>query len=76
MRFKPPSLPACEPDSVQPIFGVHDAAQEKREEQRRIAKQLFQDQLEMVRQKQQLSSLKAEKNKNEEAHMLKKAKQE
>lgn len=61
---------------MQPIFGVHDAAEEKRQEQRRRAKQLFQDQLEMVKQKQQLSLLKAQKSQTEEADMLKKAKQE
>ena len=61
---------------MQPIFGVHDAAEEKRREQRRRAKQLSQDQLEMVKQKQQLSLLKAQKSQTEEADMLKKAKQE
>lgn len=61
---------------MQPIFGVHDVTRERQREQRQRAKQLFQDQLEMVKQKQQLSSLKAQKNQSEEADMLKRAKQE
>lgn len=76
VRFKPPALPTYEPDSVQPIFGVRDVTLEKKQEQRWRAKQVFQDQLDMVKQKQQLSSLKAQKNQTEEADMLKRAKEE
>ena len=76
MRFKPPSLATYEPDSVQPIFGVRDVTLEKQQEQRWRSKQVFQDQLEMVKQKQQLSSLRAQKNQTEEAEMLRRAKEE
>ena len=49
---------------------------EKLQEHRQRARNLFKDQLEMVKQKQYLNSLKAQRYKDEELDMLKRAKQE
>ncbi|KAL9968746.1 hypothetical protein ACROYT_G020866 [Oculina patagonica] len=70
VRFKPLPIPALEPDSKAPIFGVLDATEEKLIERKKRAQQLYQDQLEMVAQRKRDAILKDLQNQKEESDML------
>ncbi|KAJ7363411.1 Coiled-coil domain-containing protein 81 [Desmophyllum pertusum] len=70
VRFKPLPIPALEPDSKAPIFGVLDATDEKLIERKSRAHQLYQEQLEMVSQRKRDSILKDLRNQKEESDML------
>lgn len=70
MRFKPLPIPALEPDSKIPIFGILDATEEKLLERKTRAHQLYQEQLEMVAQRKRDAILKDLRNQKEESDML------
>ena len=76
MRFKPLPIPALEPDSKAPIFGVLDATDEKLFERKSRAHQLYQEQLEMVAQRKRDSILKDLRNQKEESDMLERTRRE
>jgi len=76
VRFKPLPIPALEPDSKAPIFGVLDATEEKLIDRKRRANQLYQEQLEMVAQKKRDAILKDLKNQREESDMLERTRRE
>ena len=60
---KPEQLPVAEPDSLQPIFGVHDKTDGAwDQEQKRKAKLTSVDQMKMVAEKEE-----AEKRQNQQA---------
>ncbi|CAH3176184.1 unnamed protein product [Porites evermanni] len=70
VRCKPLPIPALEPDSKAPIFGVSDATDEKLMERKVRAQQLYQEQLEMVAQRKRDAILKDLRNQKEESDML------
>lgn len=70
VRCKPLPIPALEPDSKAPIFGVLDATDEKLMERKARAQQLYQEQLEMVAQRKRDAILKDLRNQKEESDML------
>lgn len=70
VRYKPLPIPALEPDSKAPIFGVLDATDEKLLERKTRAHQLYQEQLEMVAQRKRDAILKDLRNQKEESDML------
>ncbi|XP_073258017.1 coiled-coil domain-containing protein 81-like isoform X2 [Porites lutea] len=70
VRCKPLPIPALEPDSKAPIFGVSDATDEKLMERKARAQQLYQEQLEMVAQRKRDAILKDLRNQKEESDML------
>ncbi|PFX34631.1 Coiled-coil domain-containing protein 81 [Stylophora pistillata] len=70
VRFKPLPIPALEPDSKIPIFGILDATEEKLLERKTRAHQLYQEQLEMVAQRKRDAILKDLRNQKEESDML------
>lgn len=70
VRYKPLPIPALEPDSKAPIFGVLDATDEKLLERKIRAHQLYQEQLEMVAQRKRDAILKDLRNQKEESDML------
>lgn len=70
VRFKPLPIPALEPDSKAPIFGVLDATEEKLIDRKKRAHQLYQEQLEMVAQRKRDAILKDLQNQKEESDML------
>ena len=76
MRFKPLPIPALEPDSKAPIFGVLDATEEKLIDRKRRAHQLYQEQLEMIAQKKRDAILKDLQNQREESDMLERTRRE
>lgn len=76
VRFKPLPIPALEPDSSGPIFGIHDATEEKLENQRRRARKLYHEQLDMVSQKKREAILNDLRNQKEEVDMLERTKKE
>lgn len=70
VRCKPLPIPALEPDSKAPIFGVLDATDGKLMERKARAQQLYQEQLEMVAQRKRDGILKDLRNQKEESDML------
>ncbi|KAK2557970.1 Coiled-coil domain-containing protein 81 [Acropora cervicornis] len=70
VRCKPLPIPALEPDSKAPIFGVYDATNEKLVERKLRAQQLYQEQLEMVAQRKRDAILRDLRNQKEESDML------
>ena len=76
MRYKPLPIPALEPDSKAPIFGIHDATEELLIERKARAHQLYQDQLEMVAQRKREAILKDLRNQKEESDMLERTRRE
>ncbi|KAM7444978.1 Coiled-coil domain-containing protein 81 [Porites harrisoni] len=70
VRCKPLPIPALEPDSKAPIFGVLDTTDEKLMERKARAQQLYQEQLEMVAQRKRDAILKDLRNQKEESDML------
>ncbi|XP_015759118.1 PREDICTED: coiled-coil domain-containing protein 81-like [Acropora digitifera] len=70
VRYKPLPIPALEPDSKAPIFGVYDATNEKLVERKLRAQQLYQEQLEMVAQRKRDAILRDLRNQKEESDML------
>jgi len=70
VRCKPLPMPALEPDSKVPIFGVLDATDEKLIERKARAHHLYQEQLEMVAQRKRDAILKDLRNQKEESDML------
>lgn len=70
VRCKPLPIPALEPDSKAPIFGVFDATYEKLIERKARAHQLYQEQLEMVAQRKRDAILSDLRNQKEESDML------
>lgn len=76
MRCKPLPIPALEPDSKAPIFGVLDATDEKLIERKTRAHQLYQEQLEMVAQRKRQAILKDLRNQKEESDMLERTRRE
>lgn len=70
VRCKPLPIPALEPDSKAPIFGVLDATDGKLMERKARAQQLYQEQLEMVAQRKRDAILKDLRNQKEESDML------
>ncbi|KXJ13436.1 coiled-coil domain-containing protein 81 [Exaiptasia diaphana] len=76
VRFKPLPIPALEPDSSGPIFGIHDVTEEKLEEQRRRARKLYREQLDMVSQKKREAILNDLRNQKEEVDMLERTKRD
>lgn len=70
VRCKPLPIPALEPDSKAPIFGVLDATDEKLIERKTRAHNLYQEQLEMVAQRKRDAILKDLRNQKEESDML------
>ncbi|KAK3699308.1 hypothetical protein QZH41_018418 [Actinostola sp. cb2023] len=76
VRFKPLPIPALEPDSSGPIFGIYDATEEKLEEQRRRARRLYHEQLDMVSQKKRKAILNDLHSQKEEADMLERTKKD
>lgn len=76
MRCKPLPIPALEPDSKAPIFGVFDATDEKLIERKARAHQLYQEQLEMVAQRKRDAILSDLRNQKEESDMLERTRRE
>lgn len=76
MRYKPLPIPALEPDSKAPIFGVLDATDEKLLDRKIRAHQLYQEQLEMVAQRKRDAILKDLRNQKEESDMLERTRRE
>lgn len=77
MKNKPEQLPVAEPDSLQPIFGVHDKTDGAWErEQRRKAKLNSLDQLKMIADKEDAIKLQNKLNVQEGTNMLLRVKQE
>ena len=76
MRCKPLPIPALEPDSKAPIFGVSDATDEKLMERKARAQQLYQEQLEMVAQRKRDAILKDLRNQKDESDMLERTRRE
>ena len=77
MKNKPEQLPVAEPDSLQPIFGVHDKTDGAWErEQRRKAKMNSLDQLKMISDKQDAVKLQNRLSIQEGTDMLLRVKQE
>lgn len=76
VRFKPLPIPALEPDSKAPIFGVLDATEEKLIDRKKRAQQLYQEQLEMVAQRKRDAILKDLQNQKEESDMLERTRRE
>lgn len=70
VRCKPLPIPALEPDSRAPIFGVYDATDEKLVERKMRAHQLYQEQLEMVAQRKREAILRDLRSQKEESNML------
>ena len=76
VRCKPLPIPALEPDSKVPIFGVLDATDEKLIERKARAHHLYQEQLEMVAQRKRDAILKDLRNQKEESDMLERTRRE
>lgn len=76
VQFKPLPIPAAEPDSKAPIFGIHDATPEKTRDQRQRARTLYQEQLAMVADKKRAAILRDLTTQREESDMLERIKQE
>lgn len=73
---KPMPMPAMEPDSKVPIFGRHDATNEKLFEKKLRAQQTLKSQLEMASEKRQRSSVQQQEKLREESEMLKRTREE
>ncbi|ELT98423.1 hypothetical protein CAPTEDRAFT_224677 [Capitella teleta] len=73
LRFKPLPLPARVPDSSEPIFGKHDMTNQKMFERRRVAHELYKDQLQTVEQRKRDAILHRLNEQKEEEEVLKKA---
>lgn len=77
VKNKPEQLPVAEPDSLQPIFGVHDKTDGAWErEQRRKAKLNSLDQLKMIADKEDAVKLQNKLNVREGTDMLIRVKQD
>jgi hypothetical protein len=76
VKYKPLPLPAHEPDSTHPIFGKNDMTNEKLNDKRRIAHELYKDQLEVVAQRKRGAILKQLSEQKEEEDVLKRTKHE
>lgn len=69
-------LPAAYPDSDGPIFGVHDMNDEKQNDRRKRARNLYLNQVRMAEKKRENEFIKDACRKREEEAMLKKVKHE
>jgi len=77
VKNKPEQLPVAEPDSLQPIFGVHDKTDGAWErEQRRKAKTTAVEQMKMVADKEEAVKLQNKLALREGMNMLNRVRQE
>lgn len=76
MNFRTPQLPAAEPDSDNPIFGIHDSTPEKLAKGEQRARDLYESQRTMAVEKENRVVEEARKKQQEEVQMLKKTKKE
>ena len=76
LRFKPLPLPARVPDSSEPVFGKHDMNASKMAERRRVAHELFREQVATVEQRKRDSILKQLADQKEAEQMLDRTRQE
>ncbi|XP_064628540.1 coiled-coil domain-containing protein 81-like isoform X2 [Lineus longissimus] len=75
VKFKPLPLPAREPDSTDHIFGKNDMTNEKLNDKRRLAHELYKDQLDVVAQRKREAILKRLAEQKEEEDVLKRTKE-
>lgn len=77
VKNKPEQLPVAEPDSLQPIFGVHDKTDGAWErEQRKKAKMTSLEQLKMIAEKEEATNLQSKLAIQEGKNMLNRVRQE
>eukprot|EP00118_Oscarella_pearsei_P004142 m.17224 g.17224 ORF g.17224 m.17224 type:complete len:655 (+) comp27390_c0_seq2:80-2044(+) len=76
IRCKPLPLPAAQPDSLQPIFGVHDVTDKKLKQKRLVAENVFRDQLQAEREKEETVSRRHRLEQEDELKMLQRTKRE
>jgi len=76
MNFRAPQLPAAEPDSDNPIFGIHDSTPEKLAKGEQRARELYESQRTMAVEKENRVVEEGRKKQQEEEQMLKKTKKE
>lgn len=76
LNFRSAQLPAAEPDSDGPVFGVHDSTQEKLDDNRQRARDLYQNQVAMAREKENKKKESNRKKQVEEEDMLRKTRKE
>lgn len=76
LRFKPLPIPARVSDSSEPIFGKNDMTNEKMFERRRIAHELYKEQLQTVEQRKRDAILQRLHEQKEEENVLRKTKHE
>ncbi|XP_013385182.1 coiled-coil domain-containing protein 81 [Lingula anatina] len=76
LKFKPVPLPARVPDSNEPIFGKFDSTNEKLFEQKKRARDVFREQLDIVEQRKREAILRRLTDQKDEEEMLNKTKQE
>ena len=74
--YRSSDLPAAYPDSDGPVFGVHDMNDEKQNDRRKRARNLYLNQVKMAEKKRENEFTKDACRKREEEAMLKKVKHE
>lgn len=76
MQYKPMPIPALVPDSDGPIFGKNDLNAEKVIERRRLAHNIYKEQLDNMEQRKRAAILSRLNEQKEDEEMLRRSKQE